>query len=361
MDINFLHEEELKIPIEYDDNIGFLCEMENIISRYIEVLKRYEFDNDSITKVNSFKMYCMEGLKCYYRGQHAKGYQKFKTALKHLTIKEGLVTKTLDEIEFFRARIHKNLEDDYSEREMNYIPFSKRGIVKSERYSFPGLPCLYLGASVYACWYELGKPNLDEIQVARISLKKGAKINVLDLTNIPSVVYKKKLSDDELREYVLFWPILAMCSVKVNNHNSNFKPEYIFPQFLMEYISSGEIQNENVIGIKYPSVKVMSHHFDENAWKLYTNYVFPTTMDIDKDVDDDVLDKVFTVEKTFSGKTIDILSSKDTPFFYNEMAKERENEYIFFGDDICKSYDCTPFFDMELFISDWDKYIKSKK
>ena len=85
-----------------------------------------------------------------------------------------------------------------------------------------------------------------------------------------------------------------MCSVKVNNHNSNFKPEYIFPQFLMEYISSGEIQYENVTGIKYPSVKVMSHNFDENAWKLYTNYVFSTTMDIDKDVDDDVLDKVWS-------------------------------------------------------------------
>ena len=93
-------------------------------------------------------------------------------------------------LNLYRARIHKNLEDDYSEREMNYIPFSKHEIVKSERYSFPGLPCLYLGASVYACLYELGKPNLDEIQVARISLKKGAK-DVLDLTNIPSVIYKK--------------------------------------------------------------------------------------------------------------------------------------------------------------------------
>lgn len=114
MDKEFLNEKVLDIPIEYDEQIGFLDEMERILRQYILLLKEYECDGDSITKVTSFVEYCLEGFKCYYRGQHAKGYQKFKTVLKHLTINKGLVTKTLDENEFYRARLYKDLEDDFS-------------------------------------------------------------------------------------------------------------------------------------------------------------------------------------------------------------------------------------------------------
>ena len=61
------------------------------------------------------------------------------------------------EVQFFRARLN-DVVVDYSANEMLHIPFSCREIVKSERFSIPGLPCLYLANSTYACWIEMGRP-----------------------------------------------------------------------------------------------------------------------------------------------------------------------------------------------------------
>ena len=43
--------------------------------------------------------------------------------------------------------------------EMFHIKYELRGKVQTQRCSFPGLPCLYLGCSSYVCWLELNRPQ----------------------------------------------------------------------------------------------------------------------------------------------------------------------------------------------------------
>ncbi len=143
------------------------------------------------------------------------------------------------EVQFFRARLSENVVE-FSSEDMLHIPFNKRHIVKSERFSIPGLPCLYLGNSSYACWVEMGCPADHRFNVAPILLDNTQK--VLNLTVSISTLYafnesENTLSESENENYVisllkLF--VLTLCtSYKVEETNRNFKSEYILPQMLM--------------------------------------------------------------------------------------------------------------------------------
>lgn len=55
----------------------------------------------------------------------------------------------------------KNTED-----EMYHIPFNKRYLIGNERYSLTGFPTFYLSSSIYSCWEECNRCNLDFSNVA---------------------------------------------------------------------------------------------------------------------------------------------------------------------------------------------------
>ncbi len=294
-----------KIPIKYDSKDGFKKASLKVISDYIGKLKRYGFDSDLIKNVSEFRNYYRSMINCYYKGQHAKAFGKFKTSLKHLNINkwdDNFICK-IDEEVLYRARINDPGRNEYNTSEMNHIPFNKRGIVKTERYSFPGLPCLYLGSSAFSCWIEMGRPNYEDFQVARIETVKETidEVFVLDLCMFPEKYDNNaKSTSVSLNEYLLMWPVLAMCTIQVSNRDDSFKPEYIFPQFLMEYVSSGEFKKK-VIGIKYPSTRVASYNQYLSNQYTYTCYVFPTSTSKDVKADDEMLNRYFRVYNTLSG------------------------------------------------------------
>lgn len=68
---------------------------------------------------------------------------------------------------FYRIRIHKEnypLPND----SFFHIPFNLRGKVKTQRFSIPGFPSLYLGNSIYVYWEELKRPNISDFQAVRL-------------------------------------------------------------------------------------------------------------------------------------------------------------------------------------------------
>src|SRR5205823_638449 len=60
-----------------------------------------------------------------------------------------------------------------------HIPFNSRHLITNQRYSFPGLPCLYLGQSLYVCWEELGRPDLNGVVISRFRLRTAETVKVL--------------------------------------------------------------------------------------------------------------------------------------------------------------------------------------
>ncbi len=125
-----------------------------------------------------------------------------------------------------------------------HIPLNKRGIVKTQRYSAPGIPCLYLGESIYVCWEEMLRPDLSNCFISRFENQK--ELRLLDLS-IPEL--SEWLETDSDGKYTLDTndtlvsslyrlPLLIACMVEVKNIDDVFKPEYMFSQLIMEMITN---------------------------------------------------------------------------------------------------------------------------
>jgi hypothetical protein len=216
----------------------------------------------------------IEGLlKCidqFYEGRPAKAYLTFSNTMKELEI-----TSYLDKncryqqgSSLFRIRTTSG-NYPLSKDGLFHIPFEKRGMVKSQRFSIPGLPSLYTSNSIYVAWEEMRRPNIDSIQAIRLENQRDLKL--LDITND---VYVCNIDNLDLRidantclYKILTWPLAACCSIKVRNTEDSFKPEYIIPQLLFQWVS------ENLDGIKYSS-----SHIDLNKVKhrgQFHNIVLP--------------------------------------------------------------------------------------
>lgn len=154
---------------------------------------------------------------------------------------------------FYRARTF-----DASERatykDMFCVPFALRRKIGNERYSVSGYPCLYAAKSVYACWEELHRPPLDKFRITRIVANDN--LYLLDLRR------DQPCEDiDDVRHFLVMVPLIIACSIPVQKADQPdpFKLEYVFPQFLMNAVTTGKfIRKRQVHGIIYTSCVAQS-------------------------------------------------------------------------------------------------------
>lgn len=182
-------------------------------------------------------------------------------------------------------RVRKSKERITSKKDMFHIPFEKNGIVEPYRYSITGVPCLYLGSSPDICLRELSgvqKKDDEHFYISTFDLNKNydKKIKLLNFGTIPRMFgeyIKKNYNNsypaficEELRDYLVCWPLIAACSIKVQNEEDFFKPEYIIPQLLLQWIRvEGSFD-----GIQYFSTKLEENKYPCD-YLAYQNFVFP--------------------------------------------------------------------------------------
>lgn len=174
-----------------------------------------------------------------------------------------------------RSRLFRMRKSDYgglfSKEEMFHIPFDKRYLVSSERFSVNGIPSLYLSESTYICWEEMGNPNFDTCNISLFINDKT--LSVINLVPIMTVLDLNKL---------LKYPLAYVCSLGVNNPRHPFKEEYVIPQMLMQCLLIHNKKNPETpyVGIRYLSSKAYKLRplFPLNekiGLKRYFNYAFP--------------------------------------------------------------------------------------
>ncbi|WMJ22671.1 RES domain-containing protein [Paludicola sp. MB14-C6] len=156
--------------------------------------------------------------------------------------------RNYNNVSLYRARtgIPDNFEDISS---MYHIPFNKREKVRSQRFSIPGFPCLYLGKSVYTCWMELSQPSDSEFYVSRVTVDDCIRIfnlsvNFYDLEKLCDAlksdtledvhsIYRGVTTEEFILNYTKLWILCLACSFKVKEANRQFKSDYIVPQLVM--------------------------------------------------------------------------------------------------------------------------------
>jgi hypothetical protein len=159
-----------------------------------------------------------------------------------------------------------------------HCPFELRHKVGTQRYSIPGLPCLYFGGSTLVCWREIREPSFGEIHVSRFGVADGVQLNVVNLAYRPTLMAamlqanlskanQKGSVADFVISYAACWPLMAVCAIR-RLHDGSFAPEYTVPQMLLQWVSD----TKKYHGIRFFSTRT-EEYFDDP--KTGANYVFP--------------------------------------------------------------------------------------
>lgn len=213
----------------------------------------------------------VEIVKLYYKGELVEAGIKFFQLMDE-DFKNVKLTKIIpDKSVFYRARNYQGKE--YSALDLFHIGFEFRHLISSSRYSAPGLPCLYLGDSTFVCWEELNRSSFSNLWYSKY--ENFGELKILDLIRpdeLEALFHKEvRTKENELSQvlkYISTYPIYIASTIKVERREANFKPEYIIPQLLIQYVTN----RDEIDGIRFPSSKV--EYSDLNEIKA-SNYAFP--------------------------------------------------------------------------------------
>lgn len=269
-DLYELFVDMLPIPFSKDKEFRFhfYDKLDSYYKKVVEYKTILGFDDNKVKDLKDIIGRIKDILRNEYNGLHSTAFTSLNNLLgiddEH-DVASRLIIKSIpaQSKSFYRMRKMENRKN-VPYKEMFHIPFDKRGIISTQRYSFPGYPCLYLGESIYACWEELGRPLMGESMVSRYQCDTE-----LRLVDLRTPTYSDW--NNNLEKYVLFFPIIMACSFKVKSESDTFKPEYIIPQLIMEIIIKYNRKAKDdtyVHGVYYSSVN-KNEDFKFNDEKLY--------------------------------------------------------------------------------------------
>jgi hypothetical protein len=173
-------------------------------------------------------------------------------------------------------------------KDIFHVPFEKRHLVSNQRYSIAGLPCLYLGSSTWICWEELDRPELNDCIFSKF--KFAEKTKILDFQLPPANAWRfytyvqarsrssqqppqigelqARYNEAFVISHILYWPLIAASSIRVDSRVGAFFPQYIVPQLLLQWVT----KERKVDGIRYFSTRTPTQMNSQ----VNINYVFPT-------------------------------------------------------------------------------------
>jgi len=271
-------------PLSQEKDIDFVDSLNGFLDNYVEFYKNNlislvdekvpyrgtDRTNIVIDKIEKLTTSIKKTVDFYYQGKILEATNIFNKGLDKIFFKDISLTSDIPEsTNFYRARIDNSKL--FSKSDLFHIKFELRHIVSTNRFSIPGFPALYLGDTTYVCWKEYGIQKLRDLWFARFTNTRNLKVIKIQriedlLTEINSIAVDWQLS--YILRYLITFPLIIACSIKVKHPSGNFKPEYIIPQLLLQYVS----KNKDIDGIKFLSTKVdYSKLFNVEAY----NYVFP--------------------------------------------------------------------------------------
>ncbi|MBA7673885.1 hypothetical protein ES703_82091 [subsurface metagenome] len=294
----------------------------------------------------------IESISKYLKGFPNQAYkileeciENIKSDFDHLIASD---VNTSDIGSLYRMRLGDHLR--YSKDDLFHIPFHKRYKVATQRYSISGLPCLYLGGSVYICWVEMNKPDYNKIHLSRFEPEKGT-LKILDFGYRPgwwaaTIDFFKQPSkmDEKFRQFIISqaicWPMLAACSIVVEKEDGAFNPEYIITKMILEWVRA----NEEVDGIRYFSVHEKKYPLNP---KIHHNYVFPV-QEIRNEGFCQILKKKFKLTEAASWQILKSMSLKG----YSTAGVPRDDIELIPG--IPVTYYSTDFGEIEIKLNNMD-------
>jgi hypothetical protein len=279
-----------RLPKRYDEDIeGYLVQL---FSDYAEGVARLSTRGSAaravrneLGTIRALSAGIISTLDQYLSGYTFEAFQTFSNAIRHVRHRlQNLVLQLVDLLGVHRSerrgerygdlyRLRTGPMTQLTRRDLFHIPFEKRQLVASQRYSIPGLPSLYLASSLWIAWEEVGRPALASLHASRFEGRGN--LRVLDFGWSPSVGLSTFGDPDGAERLGAFaesqaiiWPLIAACSLVRRHPGTPFAPEYIIPQFLLQWVQ----REKGLDGIRYFSTKLTA--MDGAANRAF-NFVFP--------------------------------------------------------------------------------------
>ena len=256
------------IPLKRIDSESVNGLLERVYSDYL--LNLCQISEMERGKIPDWESFCLEQkgicdaivstVSLMSQGMHSKAYSTLSPILNKLS-KWDAIYNQVPCTQLFRMRKFSEFERKYVRAEdLFHIPFNQRAIIKTQRFSAPGYPCLYLGTSIYGCWEEMGRPLFDLCMTSRFELLK-------ERLYLFRLVFPDQ-SCFEINETLLKIPLILACMVDVENKEAIFKPEYIIPQLVTEWIITTRCQEYSVNNSvpKYDGIMYSSVHSGEDVF-----------------------------------------------------------------------------------------------
>lgn len=218
----------------------------------------------------------LDTIQCYYEGKLLQAMETFRGTLNGISFRSLAGTTTYNPgFIFYRTRVRS--DRPFTRQDLFHNPFENRGRVATSRYSVPGLPALYLGNSTYVCWEEYGRERIENLFFSRFQNEQPVSfIKIQRLSDFIQEIRWQRFPGEHhamhellsISSYLILFPLYLACSIRTRHRADTFKPEYIIPQLLLQYVTT----EKNVAGIMFPSTRV--NYSGLHRVQAY-NFVFP--------------------------------------------------------------------------------------
>lgn len=286
---------DLQPPFIVNENI--IRDFESRINLYLKAIDNINGKDNliikevkkSIKSTKSLSEKIIETLRLYLNGNIMDAYKTFDLAITNTRMNDHIYNMTVPLSDFCHSskplfRVRKSDAIIKEREDIFHIPFPKRHLVGAQRYSVSGLPCLYLGTSIFVCWQEMEKPDFDKLYVSSFISEVATGHRILNIGyNLKSALNKSPIelwseSDKEgsinrAISNLLAWPLVLACNYTKKHSNASFNVEYIIPNLLMQWISGND--NKNIAGIAYRTTKILNQKDSD----IGINIIMPPKID----------------------------------------------------------------------------------
>lgn len=353
-------------PLRSRDNLSYFKTLEQNFALFEKKIENLNDANEITIKLKSElgtikknNSQILNIIKTYLEGKSGQAYnllssifqnEKYRNRIIQLIDKDP--SSSNGNLKYIRIR---STNDTLTTREeMFHIPYSKRYLVANHRYSISGLPCLYLGSSIYVCWLELGRLDFGNLWISGFQAQD--KIRFLNLAYDLNIIIKQfeenVIDSENFIDYFILWPITMACSFQVKYPGAIFHEEYIIPSLLLQWITFGDLK-ENITGLKYLSTKLA--RYDNQNYGI--NYVFPPAVVTDEYDFCPQLSNLFKLTCPLSWELMSILPPVDVCVYGSGIVAENIEEALL------KSYPVSRFgyIEQQVFSMRFEKIYNPKK
>lgn len=279
------------LPVEHPKGKDFYELLKESLETYVGLVKNLnstEVSNKTsiVKSLEETDKKILSAVENISKGLHHMAYEDIKSVMKDKTLCFHTITTGAV---FYRMRNNEKKEK-FSRKDMFHIPLNKRGLVKTQRFSMPGYPCLYLGNSLAACWEEMHRPSLDNIMFSAFMLVRDAEFLSL-------ILPQKEMWEQHLEDFINVIPIIIACMIQVDDYDNPYKVEYTIPQLITEWFISHRIEKDHyMLGIEYTSVHLNKDF--EFPRSIYDNLALPVKDLTNKDFCSELKDTFVLTQPT---------------------------------------------------------------